>query len=143
MIRIILAIILFMGVLLESTIFPFPLTLIFFMLMAAFWDDNIALWAFIAGLALDLFSGKILGGNSVFFLAIVWISQRYRMKLHPANLYYQLIFMLLSVIIYSSLIYKSVEIWKLLGATVCYAIILAFLRGFFPQLERHGRLIVE
>lgn len=142
MIRIVLSVIFFASLVLESTVIPFPLTLITLTFISTFLKEAVS-WAFMVGLLLDLFAGRILGSSSLFFLGVVLISCRYRKKLHPENFFYQLFFLILVLWLYSFIFYKYIDFWKLVAVTACWSVVLGMARKVLPKVGEEKGLVVE
>lgn len=143
MIKIVLIAVLLVSIVLESTIISFPLSAIALILLNASFKDGKIIWAFFAGLVLDLFSGRILGSSSLFFLLVGWISYRYRKKIHPMNFYYQFFFLILVLSLYSFIFYRYLNFWGLILGAVFGALILRIIKKSYPFIGEKKRLLVE
>lgn len=77
----ILLIVLGLAVLLEGSITTLPLTLVCLLCLTIIKrDDKVFIAAFVAGLFLDIFALRQLGGTSIFFLLFVFLLLLYQRK---------------------------------------------------------------
>ena len=89
---VILFLLFFSGIIIESTLINFPLTLILVTILTSIRGEKIVPLVFIIGLVLDLFTLNLLGSNSLFFLLTTWVAVRYQKKMSSGNLFYPLSF---------------------------------------------------
>lgn len=136
----ILIVIFLLAIILESTLVPFPLTLIFFLAVTNLPVVNIALWAFFTGLVLDLFSIRLLGSTSLLFLSLVFLIERYRKKLDPAGYIFQIFMVIISTLIYFFLFYRSLELVKIIASTIFGGLIILIVRKVTPEGKNKVRL---
>lgn len=132
--KIILSLIIFPSIILESTFIPYPLTFFVVILLQLFFAADMIILSFLSGLILDSFSARPLGSSSLLFLALNWIGERYQKKLYEGSIIYRIIFMSLSLIIYSVLFYGRQKLEIYLIYFVVTSFILIFLSKFFPNL---------
>ena len=85
-------VLLLLSIIIETTFSAMPLTLIVASICAIIWGPEAVFWIFIAGLLLDLFSHRLLGVDSLIFLLILWVAQRYQEKINERNTVYMIIF---------------------------------------------------
>jgi len=109
----------------ESTIVPFPLTLLVISVYALNFGGNAAIWAFAGGLFLDYFSFRSLGLTSLFFLCICWVVERYQKKLHIGSVAYFIIFFAVLSAIYGFLFYKYITVIAIVQSIILGSILLA------------------
>lgn len=85
----------------QATIFSFNLVLLLVLSLGVVRSAKSGLvWAFIAGVVLDLVTGQTLGLSSLIFLLIIFLLNLYKTKFKAANFAYLLPFTLLSVWFY-------------------------------------------
>lgn len=141
--KIFLAIFLFIAIIIESTVAPFPLTLLCILLLASFMEKEVILWAFLGGLLLDIFSLRLWGASSLFFLSMVAISEYYRKKFHQEGSFiHQLVIILLFVVLYSFAFYRYIHLWQLVLTLVLAVTLLFIFKRFFSFGEKRRRLSV-
>lgn len=131
--RVIIATILFLSIIVESTIISFPVTLLVITLIVSIFEEEAVYWAFTAGLILDIFAFKLLGISSLFFLTIVWTKERFRKKFHQGWMYYQLFTLIAVIALYSLLNYHHIDIWELVITSILAGLILFGIRNILPK----------
>jgi len=136
----ILAIIFLLVIILESTLLPFPLTLIVFLTATSLPLSNIALWAFFTGLVLDLFSMRVLGSTSLLFLGIILLIDRYRKKLDPGGIIFQIFMLTVSTLVYFFLFYRSFELSRFIGSVAFGCLIIFITKKIAPAAKDKVRL---
>lgn len=78
---ILLLILLFVAVLIEGSLTTLPLTLVCLLCLTIIKrDDKVFITAFVAGLFLDIFALREVGGSSIFFLLFVFLILLYQRK---------------------------------------------------------------
>lgn len=129
-------------ILLESTLISYPLTLIAITVLSIFAPEDAILLAFGAGLILDLFSMRILGLSSLYFLSLIYLGSRYRKKIHEGTFLYRFFYLLFAYIIYNFLFYKTVDFTGIIAIGVFGLAILKFSNRLFPTIGSRKRLAI-
>lgn len=129
-------------ILLESTLVPIPLTLFCIILISSFWEEEIEIWAFLAGIFLDLFVPRLLGIDSIFFLGVVFLSRRYRKKMHSGQFIFLASFFLLIITVYSLIFYKNLGFFQLVILATTSGSLLLLTRKFLGEAGNKKRLVV-
>lgn len=138
-----LAILLFISIILESTIIPFPLTLLCLLLFVHFLESQIVFFSFFTGLLLDVFSLYMWGVSSVFFLVTVFVLSYYRRKFHQEGSFiYQLLFIFLFIALYGFFFYHYFRLKELIFVLVLEAVFLFIFKRLFPYRRKKGKLAV-
>lgn len=141
--KIFLAIFIFTCIIIESTVVSFPLTLLCISLLTSFMEKEVILWAFFGGLLLDIFSLRLWGTGSLFFLSMVAVLRYYRKKFHQEGSFiYQLFIILLFISFYSFAFYRYIHLWQLVLALVLAVALLFIFKRFFSFGEKRRKLSV-
>jgi len=123
-----LIVILLAGVLLESTIISFPITLIIVSVYVLSVGADTVKWAFFGGLLLDFLAIRALGETSIFFLSMSWVISRYKKKLHFGNIIYFIIFLSCVSTFYGFLFFRFVTGLNVVGSLAIGAFILGIVK---------------
>ncbi len=107
---------LFLSLILEATVFSFPLTLFAVSTLSLIMAEKIIFPAFASGLILDLFLGRMLGTDSLFFLFIVWLADSLQKKILVVNQIYFVLFIISVTIFYSLIFYRYIDPWLIFSA---------------------------
>lgn len=136
------SIILLLSVVTESAFFYFPFT-IMLVLYIVLILDGVPLWSFfLAGLFLDIWQDRLVGGNSLFFLIAIVAWGRYRKKLHTGTDLYQLIYFSIVTLLYCVLFYRSYSTLMMIGFTLAGALLLIVLKKIFPDATHKKKLSI-
>lgn len=136
-----LFILIFLGLLIESTLYPLPLTLIFAFMVSLHLDKTEAsIIVFVEGVALDLFSFRILGTDSLIFLLLLLFLSIFRQKMHAGRALYRLIVLLSVCVVYSVFFYKIFSVGYMTAAILSILGIFIFMERFFPVSLTNKRL---
>lgn len=130
---------LLVSIIIESSLFPFPLTLLAVFIFSVSDIADIGTIAFTSGLVLDFFSQNLLGVSSLYFLFVLFLFERYSKKVQFQNRIFQGIYFIGATIIYSYLFYKSANIIYFLEI-VAGATFLFVLKGFFKGMRKEKKL---
>lgn len=136
------SIILLLSVVIESAFFYFPFTIMLVLYIVLILDWVPLPSIFLAGLLLDIWQDRLVGGNSLFFLIAVIAWGRYRKKLHTGTDLYQLIYFSLVTFLYCILFYRSYSTLIMIGFTVVGASFLVLLKKIFPESVHKKRLSI-
>ena len=139
--NIILVLIFLLAIILETTLLPIPLVLLVFLAITNLSIKNLVIWAFIVGLSLDIFSLRIWGSTSLFLLIIVFLIERYRQKLDPTGIYFQIILLIASVLIYFYLFYRDFDLLKIIISVVLGIFLIFIVRKLTP--EKKGKVKLD
>lgn len=123
-------------ILAESVLVSYPLTLLFLIIISIFSRENIDILAFVAGIALDLFTLRILGLDSIFFLIVIYIGERYRQKIYEGAFIYRLLFLMITFVIYNWLFYKSFNFRSILVTAITSSLLLVWYEKIFPEINK-------
>lgn len=120
---------------LETTIIPLHLTLIIVVLWASLrlFDEALTV-AFLAGLTIDLLSGKTLGQTSLVFLILAFCIILYKNRFHADKLRFLLPFSVIAIVpndMFFGLVSWSNFMWEL----VLLAVLFPLMRRFFTRSE--------
>ncbi len=136
-----LFILIFLGILIESTLYPLPLSIIFAFMVALHLDTKEAsLILFAEGLALDFFSFRMLGTDSLLFLLLLVLLSIFRQKMHAGRALYRLILLIITCQIYSVLYYKIFSVGYLTAEVLSILVIFIFMERFFPVGVNYKRI---
>ena len=125
----------------ESTIYPIPMTLIFaFMLGSQFERKEASILIFFVGLAFDLFSFRPAGVDSLIFLLMISFLSYFRQKIHAGRAIYRLGLLVLSCLIYSLIFYKLISVSYLILTIFAVLMIFIFMERYFPVNLKNNRL---
>ena len=136
------SLILLSAILLESVIWPVPITLATVTLIGIFMPETAPLYAFASGLVLDLFVPRLLGADAIFFLLVIYVEQRYQKKVHQGQILFYLIFLLAAVVIYSLVFYRQWDPVRFIIALLLSGGLLYMSSRFLPEQDRRKRLSV-
>lgn len=131
---VILFLLLFFCIVVESTLVNFPLTLIIVTILTSIRGEKIVPLIFIIGLVLDLFTLNLLGSNSLFFLLTTWVALRYQKKMSSGNLFYPLSFIALLMALYNLIFYRKFDYLSLLTGIAITGIFFLLLTKLFPHI---------
>ena len=140
---VIFAICLIIAIIAETTLLPFPLTLLIIMFSLTIDEENTSVYALLAGLLLDLFALRLLGVSSLFFLGLCLIKQKYGQKISFGSWMIQLPYFLLAVIVYSYLFYHYINIWYLTTLASLGFLLFGLFKPYLPKENDKKRLKVE
>jgi cell shape-determining protein MreD len=127
----ILLILLSLAVLLEGSITTLPLTLVCLLCLTIIKrDDKVFIAAFIAGLFLDIFALRQVGGTSIFFLLFVFLLLLYQRKYEI----YSTPFVLVATFMGSALFLFTFGYGNVLGQAVLSTLIAGVLFSFIRLL---------
>ncbi len=127
---------LFIISLLESIFIPFPLTLLVLVGIAVVYEKIPFTLAFFGGVILDLLSGRILGLDSLIFLAVTFIISLYRKKIVAHTFSYLVPFSTILVLVYNYIFFQRVTLFQTIGS-VSVGVILFW--GIFSLHQRFQR----
>lgn len=100
----------FICILGESALVAYPLTLSAIVLINIVKKKDLVFLAFFSGLILDIFTQRLLGISSLYFLLLILLSVRYRQKIHEGAFFYRLGYLLLALFIYNFFFYKNITL---------------------------------
>ncbi len=136
-----LFIFIFLGLLVESTLYPLPLAVIFAFMVSLHLDQKEAsAIVFIEGVALDLFSFRILGTDSLIFLLLLLFLSIFRQKMHAGRALYRLVLLMSACLFYSVFFYKIFSVGYITTAILSILGIFIFIERFFPAGITNKRL---
>jgi len=138
--RIIFAIILFLSIIIESTLLPFPVVFLVMTFLMGILKEEAIYWAFAAGVLLDVFAFRMMGISSIFFLSAVWTHDRFRKKFHHGWIYYQFFTLVVLVSAYSFLIYHYLETGELIICAILIGLTLFAASNIFSKESERERL---
>ena len=104
--------------LLEGSIVSFPLTLSIAVSIAMNWPSYSAPWLFAAGMILDMFTPRLWGQSSIFFLGMLIFIVRIQRKLSGKGLLFVAFFILFVQSVYSVLFAGGFDYRFVLGGTI-------------------------
>lgn len=137
-----LSLILLVSIVLESTLIPFPLTLLMVALVMDILEDEAELIAFVAGIALDIFTMRILGADSIYFLLVIFVARRYRLKLYLQRFWFRLLYLTVALTVYEVIFYRYIDIVKILLGIILASVLLLMIERVFPRYYDRGKLSV-
>lgn len=127
------------AVIFETSLFPFSLTLITLFLITLLFEADSPLFAFVAGILLDLFSSRLLGMSSLFFLLFILILKRYHLKFYPGRLIFQLSYLLAGIFFSQLLFYRGID-WKIfIGMGILTGLLLFIIKRMFADTQTSKR----
>lgn len=136
-----LFILIFLSLLVESTLYPLPLSLIFAFMVSLHLDQKEAsVIVFVEGLLLDLFSFRLLGTDSLIFLLLLVFVSLFRQKMHAGRALYRVILLFSVCLIYSVFFYKIFSISYMITAILSILGIFIYTERFFPVSLTNKRL---
>lgn len=130
-----------LGALLESTVISFPVMLIVIVTLSTYAEENVFLWAFLAGFLLDILTLRTLGVDSLFFLASSMVVVRYKKILHPGRFLYQLAYLLIVYSLYSFIFYRQLTVPGIVSAGIFGVVLLILFERLFA-FENKRKLTV-
>lgn len=104
--------------LLEGSIFSFPLTLSLAISIAMNWPTYSASWLFVAGIILDMFTPRLWGLSSIFFLGMLLFIVRIQRKISGKGLLFIAFFILFVQSVYSILFAGGFDYRFVSGGTI-------------------------
>ena len=138
--RIFLFLFIIATVIFETSLFPFSITLITLFLITLLFESDSPLFAFVAGILLDLFSSRMLGVSSLFFLLFIFILKRYHLKFYPGRLLFQLLFILAGIFFSQLLFYGAMIDWKIfIGMGILTGLLLFIIKRMFADTQTSKR----
>lgn len=129
-----------LSILLETSVFPFPLTLLTLFIVAISGVGNSYLLAFCAGLILDFFSLRILGISSCYFLLVLYLLERYSKKIQFQNKFFQIVYLAGVTVLYSYLFYRAFNIITFVEIVFGGGIFLFTFKGLFKRMSKGKKL---
>jgi cell shape-determining protein MreD len=132
--RIVLILILFTLMLIESSLWSFPLSLLLVLNLGLLMGDESYIWAFIAGFVLDIFTLRQLGVDSLYFLIVCFIIVKYQKKVNVVNYLYMSIFTGVVLCLYGYYYYKNINISYIIMSIAGSLIALRLISWYFPEL---------
>lgn len=136
------AILLLVSIILESTLWPYPLTLVMVFMLISFFPQNSLLLIFLAGVILDLFNLRLLGMDSLIFLLIYTVIDRYSKKLQKENILFSLTILGTALITYNLLFFRNFDPVETLITLVLSGVLYVLIKRFFTRERINGRLEV-
>lgn len=136
------AILLLVSIILESTLWPYPLTLIMVFMLISFFPQNSLMLIFTAGVILDLFSIRLLGIDSLIFLIIYAVIDRYSRKFQKENILFSLTILGISLVFYNLLFFRDLNPVKTLMTLFFSGVLYIAVKHFFSKERIKGRLEV-
>lgn len=127
--------------LIESTILPYPVTLVFNFILFPYLEKRIYFLSFLSGLLLDIFTLRILGLDSFIFLLIILIREIFNKRVRSKNVIYQIIFLILFLGPYSFYFY-NLNIYVNISFILISVLILYFSYRIFPYDMKDKRKLV-
>ena len=128
-----LFIFIFLSLLIESALYPLPLSLIFaFMVSLHLNQKEASVIVFTEGLLLDLFSFRVFGTDSLIFLLLLVFLSLFRQKMHAGRALYRLILLFAACLIYSLFFYKIFSTGYIITAILSILGIFIYMERFFP-----------
>lgn len=124
--------IIFLCVVLQSSVISYPFTILAVTVISIFREDEVVELAFVSGILLDLFSIRLLGVDSLYFLLIIYLGNRYRKKIHQGAFIYRFVYVMVPYVFYDALFHKTQNIVIHLGTTVFVCVILFWYEKLFP-----------
>lgn len=112
--KIIAGIVLFISVIIETTIYPYPVTLIILSFISTIWENEAVYFALLSGIFTDIFGFRLVGTSGLFFISIIIAKERFQSKFHQGWMYYQFFTVNLIMIGYIYFYYKKINIWEIL-----------------------------
>jgi rod shape-determining protein MreD len=132
--RIILTFLILSIILVESSIWPFPFTLLIVIILGLLMGETSFLWAFFAGITLDIFTLRLLGTDSMMFLLVCMIIGKYQKKVNVVNYFYMSIITGITLFAYGFYYYKNINITNVLSAILGSFVVLRIISSFFPEI---------
>ncbi len=128
------------SIIAESSFFPVPLTLIIFISILPFIEENAAFWAFVTGIFLDLFIPRTVGLDSIIMLVIVYIFKRYHKKIYSGHNLFTLIIQLIVISVYTYFFYNNIDKFTFVIMLIALIILFMGFAGLFPEKSTKKRL---
>lgn len=128
------------SIIAESSFFPVPLTLIIFISIMPFIEENAGIWAFATGIILDLFIPRTLGMDSIIMLAIVYIFRRYHKKIYSGHNLFTLIIQIVIISVYTYIFYNNIDKFTFIIMLVMMILLFIGFAGLFPEKSTKKRL---
>ena len=124
---------LILGIILETVFYPYPFTLLIVIMTVLSIGSQSLLFAFMAGLFLDLFNLKLLAGNSLVFLLVTAVMLRYNRRINFTNILNVLLFIVSTIWLYYFIFYhKFFGLWNILATATISLIMLYLLPILIP-----------
>lgn len=93
-----------------------------------------AVWVvFFSGLILDLVNIEPLGSHSLFFLIVLWLTQRYQRKIHIGAVMYPMVFFFCVMIAEELIFRRTISYITVISGTVIGIVLIAILSRIFPE----------
>ncbi len=128
------------SIIAESSFFSVPLTLIIFISILPFIEENGGVWAFVTGIILDLFIPRTVGLDSIIMLVIVYIFRRYHKKIYSGHNLFTLILQIIIISIYTYFFYNNIDKFTFIIMLVTMIIFFIGFAGLFPEKSTKKRL---
>lgn len=123
---------------LEGVFIPWPLTLLTIICYSVLFEDEGWRVAFIAGLLLDIFSGRVWGVDSAIFLLIDFLISSYRKKIVAHTVAYVLPFSTIIIILYTYIFQRRISVWGTVLSLLA-GILLFFLLAMIESRISRGK----
>lgn len=129
------------SLILESTLFTFPLTLLLVLVCFFTMEENIIIPIFVTGIIMDFFTGRPLGMDSLIFLLVCFVASRYQSKIYMMNIFYLSVFTAAVTAGYTYFFYRQVHILHLLVGILLVHALLWFVSRFLPDMVVYSKKI--
>lgn len=128
----------------ESTIFSFPVTLLFILSWAGVTSGkNSVLTAFFAGILIDLLTLRTLGTTALVFLGLTFLLLLYQRKYTSTHLTFFLPAAVLSVILYQFIFFGKIEPWMIITAFILAIIVRFYVVQVFLRFSSPDQMKLE
>lgn len=97
---------LILGIILETVFYPYPFVLLVVIIAVLGVGSESLFFAFFAGFFLDLIGLRSLGMDSLIFLGLSALMLRYNRRIHFSNILNVMIFIVVTVTLYSLIFYQ-------------------------------------
>ena len=137
--NIIIFLLLFFSIILESTLISFPITLVIICVLSLVLRERAGFWAFIFGLILDLFLIQALGLSSLLFIFVVLIASSVYKKVLIVNSLYAIVFIAGISLVYSLVFLRSLDLGIILKSVVFGVVLMLLFSKIFPSFLEDRR----
>lgn len=131
-----IALLILLSIVVETTLVSYPTTAVVLTIAILYLGTDDIWLIFLSGIIFDLFSQRLLGLSSLFFISLYLIFSRYKKKFHGGRQSLRLLLTGAIVCIYS-LLFSGFINWKKIVVAIALAAFLLFLvEKYFVKADR-------
>lgn len=134
--------VLFISIIIESVLVSYPFTLFTITLVSIYIEEDVTWLAFTSGILLDLFTLRLLGLDSLYFLSLIYLGSRFRKKIYGGTFVYKFIYLISAYLLYNLIFYINLNLPGVIFTSVSGLVMLLAFGKIFPSTGNKKRLAV-